>query len=46
MESVIDRMKYIQTYADAIERNNIRTITLSKKTTKQEDVTYSFDDIV
>lgn len=46
MESVIDRMKYIQTCADAIERNSIRTITLSKRTTKQDDVTYSFDDIV
>ena len=45
-ESIIDRMKYIQSYADAVERNNITTIKLSRKVTKDEDKTYGFDDIV
>lgn len=45
-ESVIDRMKYIQSYADAFERNDVRTITLSRKVDKKEDKTYSFNDIV
>lgn len=44
-ESIIDRMRYIQSYADAVERNN--TITLSVKAEgKNKDLTYSFDDIV
>ena len=44
-ESIIDKMSYIQTYADAVERNNIITLSLSAEG-KNKDTTYSFDDIV
>lgn len=45
-EALIDKMKYLTSYTDAVERNNIRTITLSRRVEKKDDRTYSFDDIV
>lgn len=45
-ESIIDRMKFLNQYADAVERNDIRTIKLSRTTEQSKDKTYSFDDIV
>ena len=44
-EALIDKMKFLQQYADAVERNNIITINLSRNNT-QQDNTYSFDDII
>ena len=42
MQAVLDKMKFLDKYADAIERNNINVINLKNKT---KDTTYSFDDI-
>lgn len=44
-EALIDKMKFLQQYADAVERNNIITLSLGKNKVSQDD-TYSFDDII
>lgn len=42
MQSVLDKMKFLNKYVEAVERNNINTVDLNGKT---KDTTYSFDDI-
>lgn len=44
-EALIDKMKFLQQYSDAVERNNIITVSLGKNKS-QQDNTYSFDDII
>lgn len=44
-EALIDKMKFLQQYADAVERNNIITISL-RRNGAQQDNTYNFDDII
>ena len=48
MESVIDKMKYLSNYSDAIERNDLVAISFRRPGSKQQDVIenkYSFEDI-
>ena len=43
-QSLIEKMKYVQSYADAVEQNNI--ITLTRSVTPSDDRTHTFEDIV
>ena len=43
-QSLIEKMKYVRSYADAVEQNNI--ITLTRSVTPSDDRTHTFEDIV